>query len=267
MNEPLLSSAHGPFLDLEGVGSRCDGEHRNLSTSTSQQPSTSSGSFSISKKYLNLFPPNNLNLASLKWNDCHFEGKVNVIAVFDTDYESLETFYAEMLVRYQKLTRVVILVMLFNIFVNAKTLMKYRQLGYTIPKEVMFFKFLLVFYIIALVIVMRRMKRKEKLELIRHIAITTDGVHIETNQGYVGLMNRKKNISVTIIPYDDIVSCRYDYVIPGYRRKRIGEIYSKLGKTLQLKMSGLCDRRNIEGIIHGDVMAQMIIWLRDNNIA
>ena len=92
MNEPLLSSTHDPFLDLEGVGSRCDGEHRNLSTPSQQQSSTFPGSFSISKKYLNLFPTNHLNLAAHRWNDCHFEGKKNVIAVFDTDYESLETF-------------------------------------------------------------------------------------------------------------------------------------------------------------------------------
>lgn len=264
MNEPLLSSAHGPFFDLEGVGSRCVGEHRNLSTSTSQQPSTSSGSFSISKKYLNLFPPNNLNLASLKWNDCHFEGKENVIAVFDTDYESLETFYAEMLTRYQKLTRVAILVMLFNIFVNAKTLIKYRQLGYAIPKEVIYLKLLHVFYIIALVFIMKKIRKNEKFELIRHIALTTEGVYIETNQSYAGLLYRKKNVSVTKISYDDIVSCKYDYVLSEHRRKWIGDIYDKMGKTLQLKMSGVCVRRNMEGIIYGDIMAQMILWLRDN---
>ena len=264
MNEPLLSTTRDPFFDLEGVGSRCAGELPNLSTS-SRTSKQQSGSFSsIPKKYLNLFLPYHLNLEALRWTDCHFEGKENVIAVFDTDYESLESFYAEMLIRYQKVTGVVILLMLFNIFYSAKTLVKFRQLGYTIPKEVICMKLLHIFYIIVLVFIMRRIRRNQKLELVRHIALTTEGVHIETNQSYAGLIYRKKNISVTKIAYDDIVICKYDYIIPGYRRKRIGEIYSKMGKTLQLKMSGVCHRRNIEGIIHGDVMAQMIICLRDS---
>ena len=158
--------------------------------------------------------------------------------------------------------------MLFNIFIGTKTLVKYRQLDYQLPNEFLFWGIVHILYVLILVLYLKRVNRNEKMELIRHISITTEGLHIETNQSSFGLMYRKKNISVTLIPYGDITSCKYDHILPVHRRKWIGEIYNKMGKCLQLKIKGsVCNRKVIvEGIIHGDTMVQLILWLRDNKL-
>ena len=259
MNEPLLKSIEARRSDEEEPIFPVDPSQEHV------------GSFSISERNLNLFPSHlRATFSSLRWNDCHFESQDNVIAVFDTDYERLENFYADMLNRIQKGLKIGILLLIFsNIYSFYAIYTKLIRYGAPVPGYFIYTKFCDICLVILAVSVMRRAKHNSKLELIRHIAVTTEGVHIETNQNCADLIFRKKNVAIMKIPFADIISCKHDFLMKESYRKIFGgcglDFYERIGKILLLKTKDKCITRPVEGIINGEALAVMVTWLKENN--
>lgn len=253
MDEPLLACTRKDSSPPHFSAKEMNDEETNLSSQDC--------AYSISERYLNLFPVH-IDVKAHYWNDSHFEGTEDVIAVFDTDFESFESFYRIMLQRYQKLTRYVIPLILLVILVMTAKIARYILDGDESP---IFWLFILVLFLVrsirAIEYLIRRRSENDKFELIRHIALTTEGVHIETNEH--NLYRKNKRVVTTKIPYRDIRSCKYDFVTAEYRRKLVGDAQKKLGKSVQIGMKGY-NVRNIEAVIHGDTMVEMILWLKDN---
>lgn len=174
-----------------------------------------------------------------------------------------------MLNRIQKGLKIGILLLIFsNIYFFYAIYTKLIRYGAPIPSYLLYPKLFDISLLILAVSVIRRARYNSKLELIRHIAVTTEGVHIETNQNCADLIFRKKNVAIMKIPFADIVSCKHDFLMKESYRKIFGgcglDFYEKIGKTLQLKTKDKCITRPVEGIINGEVLAIMVTWLKEN---